>query len=198
VQIPVKKKREVKSTIIIPPAVKAKLISAPKPDKRKQPPTAAQGSASKGPTGFYWTELDIPFECPAVDCNHVVPSDVPPTLIAFFRQWSKAIYDYGHTAPEVANLATRICCEIIGIRMLDRARRFAKEKGHAVDLVALPERILRWEKDILLLVSDERHRDSCYVWENLLDELKAGKSDLEALEKGKSVPSGVIEHSRPG
>jgi hypothetical protein len=196
--MPVKKKQEVKSTIIIPPAAKDKSNSAVKPAKAKLPAAQAQGSASKGSTGFHWTELNIPFECPAVDCTDVVPSYLPPTLITFFRRWSKAIYDYGHAAPEVANLATRICCEIIGIQILDRARHFAKEKGHIVDLVALPERILHWEKDILLLVSDERHRDSCYVWENLLDELKAGNSNLEALEKGKSVPSQVIEHSRPG
>jgi len=54
VQMPVKKKQDIKSTIIILPIVKAKSISAPKPDKHKQPPLEAQGSASKGPTGFYW------------------------------------------------------------------------------------------------------------------------------------------------
>ena len=67
-----------------------------------------------------------------------------------------------------------------------------------VNLEALPERIHCQEQDVLTLVSDMAHQDSCYSWEILLNELKLGKSSLEALEKGKSIPPTIIEQVRPG
>jgi hypothetical protein len=193
-------KQDVKPTITVPPAGKSNSSSVTKADKpKRQPVQAAQGSVFKTSTGFHWTELDIPFECPASDCTHSVPPDLPLLLITRFRQRSKAIYDFGEKAPDVLRLETRICIEIGGVRIRDRARHFAKANGYAdLNLVAVPERILRWELDLLLLVSDEKHRDSCYSWTNLLDELKSGGSSLEALEKGKSIPYEVTEQSRPG
>ena len=195
--MPIKKKHAVKSTIIIPSTGKNKTNTVAKPGFT--PVSKVEASAPKTSPGFHWTELDIPFECPSSDCSHVVPPDLSPSLTGLFRQWSKAIYEQDRTAPEVLKLETRICVQLGVVRMLNRAYRFAKEQGYPdADLVALPERILYWEKDILLLVSDTHHRNSCFVWENLLDELKSAKSSLVALEKGKSIPSEVIEHMRPG
>jgi hypothetical protein len=195
-----KKKQAVKSTIVIPPTRKNEPNTVTKPAKSKLTPISeAQASAPNASIGFHWTELDIPFECPSSDCTHAVPPDLSPSLTGLFRQWSKAIYEYDRTAPEVLKLETRICIELGLVRMLNRAYRFAKEQGYPdVDLLALPERILCRERDILLLVSDTHHRDSCYAWENLVDELKSAKSSLEALEKGKSIPSEVAEQVRPG
>ena len=150
-------------------------------------------------TEFFWSELSIPFECPAFDCTDLVPPDLPLSLITLFRHWSEATHNHGHSAIEVLRWETRICIEIQGLRLIDKSRGFAKEKGYAdVNLVALPERILRWEKDILLLVSDVKHRNSSYCWEFLIDEVKSAGSSLEALEKGKSVPHEITEHVRPG
>jgi hypothetical protein len=193
-------KRDVKPTITIPPIAKGNSSLVTKLKMPKQLPVqAAQGSTPNASSGFHWTELDIPFECPAFDCTHSVPPDLPPPLMALFRQWSKAIYDNDKNALEVLRLETRICIELGAVRILDRARRFAQENGYTdVDLLALPDRILRWEMDILLLVSEKKHRDSCYSWQNLVDELKTGGSSLEALEKGKSVPYAITEQVRPG
>ena len=187
-------------TISIPPIAKNKSHSVIKLDQSNISPIPEdRGSTSKNSIGFHWTELDIPFECPAFDCTHAVPPDLPSSIHNLFRQWSKARYDFGDDALEVLSLETRICIELAAVRVLDRARRFAQSMGcDKVNLEALPERILRQEKDVLTLVSDTAHRDSCYSWEILLDELKLGKSSLEALEKGKSIPPTIIEQVQPG
>jgi hypothetical protein len=197
-QMPAKKKQ----AITIPPMTKSKSSSVGVSNKPKLPPRNkdAEGSIQKAPPAkFYWTELEIPFECPSSDCNQVVPANLPPYTITLFRAWSEAIYDYGREALDVLRLETRICLELGHVCILDRARRFARGQGYdKVDLAALPERILRWEADILLLVSDKGRRDACYSWENLLEELKTNKSSLEALEKGKSIPEEVTQQVRPG
>jgi hypothetical protein len=196
----VKKKRAAVSTIRVPPVAKNNSHSVMKLDQSNiSPVQKAEGSTSNVSVGFQWTELDIPFECPASDCSDIVPPDLPSTVNNLFCQWSKDRYDYGHDAPEVLNLETRICIELGVVRILGRARRFAKSMGFdKVNLEALPDRILGREKDILTLVSDKAYRDSCYSWEALLDELKTGNSSLEALEKGKSIPFAIIEQVRPG
>ena len=192
-QMPAKKKPAIKTTIMVPSTTKSK------PGSVDVPIDKAEGSIPKATPRFHWTELDIPFQCPSSDCTHAVPSDLPLSVTALFRDWSQAIYDHGRTAIEVLRLETHICLEVAYFRIVDRARRFAKDHGFAdVNLPAVPERILRWEKDILLLVSDKHHRDSCFSWMNLLDELKMANSSLEALEKGKSVPSEIAEQVRPG
>ena len=86
-------------------------------------------------------------------------------------------------------LETCICIELVSVWVLDRACHFAQSMGcDKVNLEALPECILHQEKDILTLVLDMAHWDSCYSWEIWLDELKVGKSSLEAMEKGKLIP----------
>jgi hypothetical protein len=96
-------------------------------------------------------------------------------------------------------LETRICIEIGGAHIIDRARHFAKANGYVhVNPVAIPEHVVHWELDILHLVSNTKQHDFCYSWENLVGKLKSAGTSLEALEKGKSVPYKVMEQAQPG
>ena len=188
-------------TISIPPIAKNKSHSVVKLDQSNISLIPEdRGSTSKNSIGFHWTELDIPFKCPAFDCTHAVPPDLPSSIHNLFRQWSKACYDFSDDALEVLSLETCICVELAAVRVLDRAHHFAQSMGSCdkVNLEALPERIHCQEQDVLTLVSETAHWDSCYSWEILLNELKLGKSSLEALEKGKSIPPTIIKQVRHG
>ena len=187
-------------TISIPPISKNKSHSVMKLDQSNILLIPEdRGSTSKNSIRFHWTELDIPFEWPAFDCTHAVPPDLPSSIHNLFLQWLKARYDFSDDALEVLSLETCICVELAAVWVLDKVRRFAQSMGcDKVNLEALPECILCQEKNVLTLVSDMAHQDSCYSWEILLNELKLGKSSLEALEKGKSIPLTIIKQVQPG
>lgn len=159
------------------------------------------------PLTFTWSEIDIPFECPSYGCLHAVPANLPYSIVEQFRDAARLVHDEGHDAKGLSFKQMQICMSIANFRRTDHTRRVAEARGYrSLDLVAIAPTVIAMKTELDALVFEPTAKESCHVWNNLLEDLAGGNPkadplrDLTRFEKGKNS-SGFFEieqAARPG
>ncbi|KAJ7449360.1 hypothetical protein B0H11DRAFT_2332341 [Mycena galericulata] len=162
------------------PPKSSKLIS-PSPQKRKRPDTPQEdparpikkkklGKDSDPPSLAPTTRVDIPVICPGNYCKDVVPTDLPPSVLALFAQKRDSVHKDGPTAPGCAQLTKQICQAIKTEIVHSRHLTEAKEAGWpiSIDFDDLPPRISALFPSLSILLSDSTVLARSPVWNKFL------------------------------
>jgi hypothetical protein len=116
------------------------------------------------PPAFTWSKSDIPSICIALNCDELVPANIPQELSNLFRECAKLLYYSPSGSLSIDLLETRICINLGIFRLEDRAHQNAKGHGYPeINFRALPQRVLDMECNINLVVSDAVVRLDCIV-----------------------------------
>jgi hypothetical protein len=150
-------------------------------------------------TSFEWSEDLIPYDCPDEDCHDNVPANLPPTLYDMFRQRAKLIHQEGEHANCLPFLTGKLCLELKLFRAAEHNKRRAAKHGYGnVDFQSLADRIRTMQLIIDPFMENADGKLKTFVWENLLDDMRAHDLTPGKLNKGKSIPLEMENMARPG
>jgi hypothetical protein len=167
----------------------APLKSRAKPEKAHTPDAAP----------FEWSEEDIPFLCPEIDCNEEIVTNPSPELVGLLRDRAQLIHNEGSLVDGVFCINIKICAANKIDYANERKRLRAVKRGLMnIDFQVLANRV--WDqKDIIdpLMSGPEARKDN-FVWTSLLHDMKEDNCTASQLIKGKSIPLQIVKAARPG